>query len=125
MADASPAPAAASPPAGAPVARTPRVTLRFRVPYATVWGENLVLCGDDERLGAWEPARGSWMQCTHVGDQLIWQARPRADVAHAPPRGARGRGAATAAARGPSPQRPKAAATRADGARCNGCRRRW
>jgi hypothetical protein len=80
MSDGEPAapPAAAageSPPVGAPRSRVPRVTLRFRVPYATVWGENLVLCGDDDRLGAWEPARGSWMQCTHVGDELIWQAR--------------------------------------------------
>ena len=83
MGDAAPSPASASPPAGAPVARSPRVTLRFRVPYATVWGENLVLVGDDDRLGAWEPARGSWMQCTHVGDQLIWQARAAGDVAHA------------------------------------------
>jgi hypothetical protein len=49
------------------------VTLRFRVPFPTRWGENLVLCGDDDRLGAWEPARGSWMQCFHVGDVLVWQ----------------------------------------------------
>ena len=70
-------PPGSSPPGGGVRPRSPRVTLRFRVPYATQWGENLVLTGDDDRLGAWEPARGSWMQCTHVGDELIWQARPR------------------------------------------------
>lgn len=39
-----------------------------------MWGENLVLCGDDERLGGGEPGRGTWMQCTHVGSTLVWQA---------------------------------------------------
>ena len=66
------------------------VTLRFRVPFPTRWGENLVLCGDDDRLGAWEPARGSWMQCFHVGDVLVWQVcEPRLSAAG---KGRRGRG---------------------------------
>jgi len=63
-----------SPSAGALRSRK-SVTLRLRVPFPTRWGENLVLCGDDERLGAWEPSRGTWMQCLHVGDLLVWQAR--------------------------------------------------
>ncbi len=66
------------PPASAPSTprRRPSVTLRFRVPFPTRWGENLVLCGDDDRLGGWEPARGAWMQCLHVGDLLVWQVQP-------------------------------------------------
>ena len=73
------------------------VTLRFRVPFPTRWGENLVLCGDDDRLGAWEPARGSWMQCFHVGDVLVWQVCAAA-AKHG--RDTRGRGGLQIAAAG-------------------------
>jgi len=41
------------------------VTLRFRVKYWTVWGQNLVLCGSDPRLGAWDVRKGVFMHC-HV-----------------------------------------------------------
>lgn len=66
---------AVSPGTSEPRQHSLSVTLRFRVPFQTRWGENLVLCGDDDRLGAWEPARGIWMQCFHAGDLLLWQVR--------------------------------------------------
>ena len=51
-----------------------RVTLLFRLPFRTVWGENLVLVADEERLGGWEVGRGAPLACHHVGDELVWQA---------------------------------------------------
>jgi hypothetical protein len=52
-----------------------RVTLLFSLPFSTVWGENLVLVGDEERLGGWQVARGVRLQCHHVGEALVWRAR--------------------------------------------------
>ena len=54
----------------------PRVTVRFRLPYPTRWGENLLVCGSEE-LGGWDAKRGLWMSCQHEDDVLVWQARRR------------------------------------------------
>jgi hypothetical protein len=39
------------------------VSVRFRVKYYTVWGQNVVVCGSDPRLGAWDVRKGVWMHC--------------------------------------------------------------
>jgi hypothetical protein len=59
-----------------------RVTLLFSIPFNTVWGENVVLVGDEERLGGWEACRGVRLQCHHVGSALVWRARMTLASAH-------------------------------------------
>jgi len=39
------------------------MAVQFRVRYWTEWGQNLVICGADPRLGGWDPRKGVWMQC--------------------------------------------------------------
>eukprot|EP00227_Mantoniella_beaufortii_P021056 CAMPEP_0197575278 /NCGR_PEP_ID=MMETSP1326-20131121/731_1 /TAXON_ID=1155430 /ORGANISM="Genus nov. species nov., Strain RCC2288" /LENGTH=117 /DNA_ID=CAMNT_0043138017 /DNA_START=191 /DNA_END=540 /DNA_ORIENTATION=+ len=61
------------------------VTLRFRVKYWTVWGQNLVLCGSDPRLGAWDVRKGVFMHCHHVGEEeLLWTGKVRGAFGGAP-----------------------------------------
>ena len=82
-------------------ASTRRTVVRFRVPFPTRWGENLVVSGDHEFLGEWEPKRGAWMSCSHEGDLLVWQARSPLRAS-----GMRGRGAAAVRPRPPGRRSP-------------------
>jgi len=50
------------------------VSLHFRVPYMTVWGQSLVVSGDGRALGDWDPLAGARMSCKHVGEELVWEA---------------------------------------------------
>ena len=59
-------------PGGPAPTPTPRVTLLFRVPYMTQWGQNLVVVGAGERLGEWEARAGPWMGCSFEGETLVW-----------------------------------------------------
>jgi hypothetical protein len=40
-----------------------QMSVQFRVKYWTEWGQNLVVCGPDARLGAWDVRKGVWMHC--------------------------------------------------------------
>ena len=59
-------------PGGPAPTSTPRVTLLFRVPYMTQWGQNLVVVGAGERLGEWKARAGPWMGCSFEGETLVW-----------------------------------------------------
>ncbi|CAM6114987.1 unnamed protein product [Calypogeia fissa] len=55
--------------------RARRINVRFRVPYYTQWGQNLMLSGSDPLLGNWTLSQGQWMTPHHEGDSLVWQAQ--------------------------------------------------
>eukprot|EP00951_Prasinocladus_malaysianus_P031304 scaffold299221_cov43-Prasinocladus_malaysianus.AAC.1 len=46
------------------------VCLHFRIPFWTVWGQSLVVCGDGKVLGNWDPLQGLRMSCQHIGNEL-------------------------------------------------------
>ncbi|KAH7331911.1 hypothetical protein KP509_20G057000 [Ceratopteris richardii] len=50
------------------------VTLRFRLPYYTQWGQNLVILGSETAFGSWDPASAFSMSPQHDGDVLFWIA---------------------------------------------------
>lgn len=50
------------------------LTARVSVPYPTRWGQSLKLIGEGVALGEWQPSRGLPLECTHVGDALVWTA---------------------------------------------------
>lgn len=50
-----------------------RYLLHFRTSYLTEWGQNLVVCGPGVLFGNWEPRRGHWMTCQHIGKDLVWE----------------------------------------------------
>ena len=50
-----------------------RVNVRFKLPYNTVWGQNLMILGSDPLLGTWAVKQGQWMTPHHEGDLLLWQ----------------------------------------------------
>ena len=41
----------------------PKTTVGFRIKYWTEWGQNLVVCGNDPRLGSWDVRKGVFMRC--------------------------------------------------------------
>jgi len=53
--------------------RFKRVNIRFKLPYHTHWGQNLVLIGSDALLGAWAVEKGQSMTPHQEGDVLVWQ----------------------------------------------------
>lgn len=57
-----------------PFKRFTRVNLRFKLPYMTVWGQNLMVVGSDPIFGSWNIKQGIWMTPHHEGDVLVWQA---------------------------------------------------
>ncbi|XP_051149443.1 4-alpha-glucanotransferase DPE2 isoform X2 [Andrographis paniculata] len=48
------------------------VTLCFKIPYYTQWGQHLLVCGSEPVLGAWNVKRGLLLKPSHQGDELIW-----------------------------------------------------
>lgn len=50
------------------------VTLCFKIPYYTEWGQNILLCGSEPALGAWNVKRGLLLKPSHYGDELIWSS---------------------------------------------------
>jgi 4-alpha-glucanotransferase len=57
-----------------PFKRFTRVNLRFKLPFMTVWGQNLMIVGSDPIFGSWNIKQGIWMTPHHEGDVLVWQA---------------------------------------------------
>eukprot|EP00252_Welwitschia_mirabilis_P024591 TRINITY_DN7346_c0_g1_i1.p1 TRINITY_DN7346_c0_g1~~TRINITY_DN7346_c0_g1_i1.p1 ORF type:complete len:954 (-),score=162.82 TRINITY_DN7346_c0_g1_i1:275-3136(-) len=52
--------------------RIRKINLRFRLPYYTQWGQNLLLCGTDPALGASNVNKGLRMIPYHEKDTLFW-----------------------------------------------------
>ena len=48
------------------------VTVRFRLPYFTQWGQSLLVCGSDPLIGAWNVKKGLLLSPVREGDDLIW-----------------------------------------------------
>lgn len=48
------------------------VTLSFRIPYYTHWGQHLLVCGSEPALGSWSVKKGLLLSPSHQGDELIW-----------------------------------------------------
>lgn len=48
------------------------VTLVFRLPYYTQWGQSLLVCGSEPVLGSWNVKQGLPLGPSHEGDELIW-----------------------------------------------------
>lgn len=57
-----------------PFKRYSRVNLRFKLPYYTAWGQNLMICGSDLLFGSGNIKQGVWLTPHHEGEQLVWQA---------------------------------------------------
>ncbi|KAJ8444385.1 hypothetical protein Cgig2_026589 [Carnegiea gigantea] len=49
------------------------VTVTFRIPYHTQWGQSLVVCGSVPLLGSWNVKRGLLLTPLHQGNELIWR----------------------------------------------------
>ncbi|XP_074306803.1 4-alpha-glucanotransferase DPE2 [Silene latifolia] len=48
------------------------VTVSFRIPYFTHWGQSLLVCGSVPLLGSWNVKRGFVLTPTNHGSELIW-----------------------------------------------------
>ncbi|XP_047332614.1 4-alpha-glucanotransferase DPE2 [Impatiens glandulifera] len=48
------------------------VTVRYRVPYFTQWGQSLIVCGSEPFLGSWNVKKGILMVPSHQHEELIW-----------------------------------------------------
>ncbi|CAI9099424.1 OLC1v1036244C3 [Oldenlandia corymbosa var. corymbosa] len=48
------------------------VTLSFRIPYFTQWGQQILVCGSEPILGSWNVKRGLLLSPSHQNDELIW-----------------------------------------------------
>ncbi|XP_042408165.1 4-alpha-glucanotransferase DPE2-like [Zingiber officinale] len=51
------------------------VTLVFRLPYYTQWGQSLLICGSQPPLGSGNVKQGLALSPSHQGDELIWYAK--------------------------------------------------
>lgn len=71
---------ASAKPADKPAASSPAhkagcaLTVRVSVSYPTRWGQSVKLIGDGAALGNWQPSCGVPLDCSHVGDKLVWSA---------------------------------------------------
>ncbi|XP_010036394.2 4-alpha-glucanotransferase DPE2 isoform X2 [Eucalyptus grandis] len=52
---------------------TESVTVGFRIPYYTHWGQSLLVCGSEPVLGSWNVKKGVLLAPSHHGDELIWR----------------------------------------------------
>ncbi|KAL7134275.1 hypothetical protein ABFS83_11G015800 [Erythranthe nasuta] len=48
------------------------VIVSFRIPYFTHWGQQILVCGSERVLGAWNVKKGLLLKPSHEGDELIW-----------------------------------------------------
>lgn len=48
------------------------VTLIFKLPYYTQWGQSLVIAGSEPALGSWNVKQGLSLSPVHQGNGLIW-----------------------------------------------------
>ncbi|KAK1292418.1 4-alpha-glucanotransferase DPE2 [Acorus calamus] len=51
------------------------VTLIFKVPYYTQWGQSMLISGSELVLGSWNVRRGLVLSPFHEGNELIWCGR--------------------------------------------------
>lgn len=48
------------------------LTVKFRIPYYTHWGQSLLVCGSEPVLGSWDVKKGFLLSPVHQDDELIW-----------------------------------------------------
>ncbi|KAL5743263.1 hypothetical protein ACOSQ2_026379 [Xanthoceras sorbifolium] len=48
------------------------MSVSFRIPYYTQWGQSLLVCGSEPILGSWNVKKGLLLSAVRQGDQLIW-----------------------------------------------------
>ncbi|KAK9289814.1 hypothetical protein L1049_007974 [Liquidambar formosana] len=51
---------------------TKSVSVIFRLPYYTQWGQSLLVCGSEPVLGSWNVKKGLLLSPVHHNDELIW-----------------------------------------------------
>lgn len=51
------------------------VTLIFKLPYYTHWGQSLVISGSEPILGSWNVKQALALSPVHQGDELFWCGR--------------------------------------------------
>lgn len=51
------------------------VTLVFKLPYYTQWGQSLLIAGSEPALGSWNVKQGLSLSPVHQGNELIWSGR--------------------------------------------------
>jgi len=48
------------------------VTLLFKLPYYTQWGQSLLIAGSEPALGSWNVKQGLSLSPVHQDNELIW-----------------------------------------------------
>nr|ACN50178.1 disproportionating enzyme 2 [Annona cherimola] len=51
------------------------VSLSFRLPYFTQWGQSILVSGSEPVLGSWNVKHGLLLCPTHQGGELVWSGR--------------------------------------------------
>ncbi|KAL5994695.1 4-alpha-glucanotransferase dpe2 [Asimina triloba] len=51
------------------------VSLAFRLPYFTQWGQSILVSGSEPVLGSWNVKQGLLLSPTHQGGELVWSGR--------------------------------------------------
>ncbi|XP_073104819.1 4-alpha-glucanotransferase DPE2 isoform X2 [Elaeis guineensis] len=57
------------------------VTLLFKIPYYTQWGQSLLISGSEAALGSWNVKKGLVLSPFHQGNELIWCGRTSVPIA--------------------------------------------
>ncbi|XP_008796184.1 4-alpha-glucanotransferase DPE2 isoform X2 [Phoenix dactylifera] len=57
------------------------VTLLFKLPYYTQWGQSLLISGSEAVLGSWNVKKGLVLSPFHQGNELIWCGRIAVPIA--------------------------------------------
>ena len=48
------------------------ITLIFRIPYFTHWGQSLLISGSEPVFGSWDVKGGLLLSPKHKGNELLW-----------------------------------------------------
>jgi 4-alpha-glucanotransferase len=48
------------------------VTVIFKLPYYTQWGQSLIIAGSEPALGSWNVKQGLSLSPVHQGNALVW-----------------------------------------------------
>lgn len=59
------------------------VTLLFKLPYYTQWGQSLLISGSEAVLGSWNVKKGLVLSPFHEGNELLWCGRISVPIAFA------------------------------------------
>ena len=49
------------------------LNVHFRIPYSTVWGQNVRVVGELSVLGSRDAFSAPRLNCRHAGDELVWE----------------------------------------------------